>query len=196
VNGTRARLQLIEPSLDHLPGYAEALQRGWSPDNIRGEDAAREHLLKIEADARSFVGGLVDREAKGPPIKLPDGSTATRLPGFQMWMWDGEFCGSIGFRWQPGTSELPPHVLGHIGYAVVPWKRGLGYATAALGLMLPYARGERLPYVEITTDPDNLASQRVIVANGGVLVGPYTKPAQYGNATGLRYRIDLRQDRR
>ena len=22
-----------------------------------------------------------------------------------------------GFRWQPGTSELPTHVLGHIGYA-------------------------------------------------------------------------------
>jgi predicted acetyltransferase len=41
-------------------------------------------------------------------------------------MWDGEFCGSIGLRWLPGTEELPPHCLGHIGYAVVPWKRRLG----------------------------------------------------------------------
>ena len=58
-------------------------------------------------------------------------------------MWDGEFCGSIGFRWQPGTSTLPPYVLGHIGYAVVPWKRGRGYATQALALLLPEARKRR-----------------------------------------------------
>ena len=64
----------------------------------------------------------------GPPIVLPDGTTAARLPGFRLWLWDTEFCGSIGLRWQPGTSELPAHVLGHIGYAVVPWKEGHGYA--------------------------------------------------------------------
>ena len=56
---------------------------------------------------------------------------------------------------------------------------------------MPHARAEGLPYVEITTDPDNPASQKVILANGGVLVGPYKKPAQYGEADGLRYRIDL-----
>ena len=67
----------------------------------------------------------------------------------------------------------------------------LGLRDAALGLMLPYARAEGLPYVEITTDPDNVASQRTILANGGVLVGPYKKPAQYGEADGLRYRIEL-----
>lgn len=186
-----ATLQLITPTLERLPAYAAALHRGWSPDNIRGEVATREQLAKIEADPSSFVAQQVDREAKGPPIQLPDGSAAARLPGFQMWMWDGEFCGSIGFRWQPGTSALPPHVLGHIGYAVVPWKRGLGYATAALGLMLPHARAEGLAYVEISTDPDNLASQQVIVANGGVLLGPYKRPPQYGEADGLRFRIDL-----
>jgi len=35
-------------------------------------------------------------------------------------MWDGEFCGQIAFRWQPGTEALPPHCLGHVGYSVVP----------------------------------------------------------------------------
>jgi predicted acetyltransferase len=39
-------------------------------------------------------------------------------------MWDGDFAGAINLRWQPGTAELPPHCLGHIGYGVVPWKRG------------------------------------------------------------------------
>src|SRR5438876_1094655 len=87
-------LQLITPAMDCLPGYAAALRRGWSPDNVRGEIAAREQLAKIESDAPAFVAQQVDRAAKGPPIELPDGSTAARLPGFQMWMWDGEFCGS------------------------------------------------------------------------------------------------------
>jgi hypothetical protein len=65
---------------------------------------------------------------------------------------------------------LPADVLGHIGYAVVPWKAGRGYAKRALKLMLEHAHSEGLRYVEITTDPDNVASHRVIEINGGVLV--------------------------
>lgn len=106
-------------------------------------------------------------------------------------MWDGEFCGSIGLRWQPGSSELPPYVLGHIGYAVVPCKRGRGYATRALQLLLPQAKLEGLDYVTITTQPDNVASQRVIRANGGVLIGAFRESEQYGGYEALRFRIDL-----
>jgi len=79
----------------------------------------------------------------------------------------------------------------HIGYAVVPWKAGRGYAKLALKLMLERAREEGLPYVEITTDPDNLASQRVIEANGGVFVECFRKLPQYGDKDGLRFRIVL-----
>jgi len=174
-----------------LPAYIAALERGWSPDNVRGRDAALEQLAEAARDARAFVARLTDRDAKGPPVKLPDGSTAKRIPGYQLWLWDGEFCGAIGFRWQPGTAALPAHVLGHIGYAVVPWKQRRGYATAALRLMLRRVRAEGLRHVEITTDPDNRASQKVVLANGGVLVELFRKPAQYGNKDGLRYRIVL-----
>jgi predicted acetyltransferase len=184
-----ARLRLVKPSLVRLPGLVAALERGWSPDNVRGRRASREALAEIAGDARGFVARLTDREARGPPIRLPDGSTAERLPGYQLWMWDGEFCGAIGFRWRPATPRLPPHVLGHIGYSVVPWKQRRGYATAALRLMLRRARAERLPYVEITTDPGNVASQKVVRANGGVLVGRFRKPPQYGRKDGLRFRI-------
>src|SRR5262249_34827519 len=133
-------LSLIVPSLAELDAYADALRRGWSPDNIRLEAAAREHLEEIEKDAAAFVARADDRDAEGGPISLPDGSQVARLPGFVRWLWDGEFCGQIGFRWQPGTEALPPHCLGHIGYAVVPWKRSRGYATRALALLLPEAR--------------------------------------------------------
>ena len=184
-------MQLVQPSLDRLPSYVAALKRGWSPDNVRGVAASIEELAQIEKDAGVFVERLTDREAKGPPVVLPDGTTVPRLPGFRLWLWDTEFCGSIGFRWRPGTSELPPYVLGHIGYAVVPWKEGLGYAKLALKLMLEHARDEGLKYVEITTDPDNAASRRVIEVNGGVLIERFRKPEQSGSCDGLRFRIAL-----
>jgi predicted acetyltransferase len=73
----------------------------------------------------------------------------------------------------------------------VPWKEGRGYAKLALKLMLEHARGEGLQYVEITTDPDNVASRRVIEVNGGVLVERFRRPAQYGGTDALRFRIAL-----
>ena len=184
-------MKLVWPARDHLASYVQALERGWSADNLRGAAAARDELAAIARDPDAFLHGLVDREALGPPITLPDGSKATRLPGFRRWMWDGEFCGSIGFRWQRGTTALPPHVLGHIGYAVVPWKQRQGHATQALRQLLVDVRAEGLPFVVLTTDPANVPSQRVIEANGGVLVERFTKPAAYGGVEGLRYRIEL-----
>jgi predicted acetyltransferase len=185
-------IELVWPAEEYLPGYVDALKRGWSSDNVRTQETIREELELVATDPAELLARKVDREAKGPPVVLPDGSTVPRLPGYHRWMWDGEFCGSIGIRWQPGTSELPPHVLGHIGYSVVPWKRGRGYATRALALLLPEARAEGLEYVELTTDVDNVASQRVILANGGVPVERFLHPPQYGRREGFRYRIDLR----
>lgn len=184
-------MMLAWPSMVHVRSYVAALKRGWSPDNVRGAEAAREELARIAEDPQKFVDAQVDREAKGGPITLPDGSTVARLPGYRLWMWDGELCGVIGLRWQRGTPALPPHCLGHVGYCVVPWKRRRGYATSALQQLLPMARQEGLPYVEITTDADNVPSQRVVEACGGVLVEAFVKPAAFGGKPGLRFRIEL-----
>ena len=184
-------IELTTPILERLPDYVDALERGWSPDNVRGRIAAEEQLAAIEQDAAGFVARQTDPEAKGPPVTMPDGSKMPRIPGRVFWIWDGAFCGVLGLRWQNGTVDLPPHVLGHVGYSVVPWKRRQGCATAALRLVLPYAREQGLAYVEVTTDTDNLPSHKVITGSGGVLIEPFTKPEAYGSAPGLRFRIAL-----
>jgi predicted acetyltransferase len=187
-------LALVWPAREYLPGYVSALERGWTPDNTRGEPAAHEERAWIMADPDGFLASQVDRAAAGPPIVLPDGTVVARLPGINRWLWDGDFCGRISFRWQPGTEALPAHCLGHIGYTVVPWKQRRGYATRALGEMLGDARAAGLRYVEITTDPANVASQRVIAANGGALVEEFIAPASLGGQRKLRYRIVFTRD--
>ena len=186
----RSELELVWPDKTRLASYVSALEQGWSPDNLRPQ-AAQEELERIRADPADFLAQQVDREGSGPPVTLPDGSVVRRLPGYRRWMWDGEFCGVIGFRWKPGSAELPPHVLGHIGFAVVPWKRRRGYATRALALLLPAIREEGLSHVDLTTDATNIVSQRVIAANGGALVERFTKPAAFGGTPSLRFRIVL-----
>src|SRR5439155_25878506 len=103
-------MQLVRPGPEHLSSYVAALERGWSPDNERGIEAARDELSRIRADAAAFLASMEDREAKGPPITLPDGSAANRLPGFRRCLWAGEFCGSIGLRWQPALKRYSPNV--------------------------------------------------------------------------------------
>lgn len=184
-------LTLVKPDIAYLTAYIAALQRGWSPSEMRPE-LANEQLDKIAQDGPdAFIRSLDDPALVGTPLPLPDGSTVPRLPSFWRWLWDGEFCGSIQLRWQPGTSALPDYCLGHIGYSVVPWKRRRGYATCALGLLLPAARTQDLAYVELSTDPDNIASQKVIAANGGELVERFIRPKSFGGGENLRFRIML-----
>lgn len=184
-------LELRRPDLAMLPSYRAALERGWSPDNVNGPAAAKRELRAIDADPVAFVSGLEDLDASGPPVRLPDGSEVKRLPGFRRWLWDGEFAGSFGFRFQPGTGDLPAYVLGHIGYAVPEWKSGRRYATRGLALLLEQVREFGLPYVDLATEIGNIPSQRVILANGGTLLGRYEKTPHHGGGEGLKFRIPL-----
>lgn len=57
--------------------------------------------------------------------------------------------------------------------------------------MLPIASELGLPYVEVTTSPENIASQKGILANGCVLLEEFEMLAMHGGGQGLRYRIPL-----
>lgn len=183
-------MELVRPAAEHLASYRAALERSWSLNTV---DPVVE-LESLDGDPVAFLAAKDDPHATGGPITLPDGSVVARLPGYERWIWEDGFLGMISVRWQPGTPALPPHVLGHIGYSVTPWNRGrgCGCATFALRELLPQLPVLGLPYVELTTDVDNIASQKVITANGGVLVERFTKPAAYGtNSPALRWHIQV-----
>ena len=113
-------LRLLPPSLAALPGYVAALEKGWSPDTTR--DVSGEQLAIYRRDPMALINELT---RQGGTIKTVSGEYA-RLPSRVFWLDDGEFCGAINLRFAPGTDALPPHVSGHVGYAVVPWKRRRG----------------------------------------------------------------------
>ena len=183
-------MELVRPTFARLPEYTAALKRGWSPNNLR-PNAAQEQLDEIFLDPDAFIASLDRREANDGFVVLPDGSHAARLPGFSRWIWQDSFCGCISFRWQPGTEDLPPHCSGHVGYAVVPWRRGEGLASAALIALLSEVAATGLCYIELTTSPDNIASIRVIERAGGVFVENFRMDDSLGGEEALRFHISL-----
>jgi predicted acetyltransferase len=155
--------RLVPPSLAKLPQYIDALRRGWSPSTTR--DVSGEQLDLYRQGPAVLLAELTRQD--GTVLQV-DGRRLPRLPSRIFWIWDGAFCGAINLRFVPGSEDLPRHVSGHVGYAIVPWKQRRGYATRALALILPVARAAGLARVLVTCDVDNEGSRKVILANGGV----------------------------
>jgi predicted acetyltransferase len=85
-----------------------------------------------------------------------------------LWWVDGEeYVGRISIRHR--LTEFLREIGGHIGYDVRRSRRREGHATAMLAAALPLAHALGIDPALITCDTDNVASRRVIEANGGAL---------------------------
>jgi len=106
------------------------------------------------ADFTSFVEGRrTVRELWGVPVT-------------ELWFVDGtEYLGTVLIRHR--LSPALARAGGHIGYHVVPGQRRRGHATQMLAQALAVCQQLGLGEVLVTCPVDNLASRRVIEANGG-----------------------------
>lgn len=90
------------------------------------------------------------------------------IPSTTYWLVDnGEFIGHINIRHE--LNDNLEQIGGHIGYAIRPSARKKGYGTKILELILPKAKELGLKKILLTADESNIASQKIIEKNGGIL---------------------------
>ena len=169
-------MELITPSETNLDLYLAALRRELEMGEKPFHDSA-EILEEAKNNRAELISSYTDIKG-GRTFLDEDGNERVALPAFTKWLYtpgDAEVSGTIQMRWQHGTTQLPPYCLGHIGYQIFPWKRGHGLATIQLAKMLEIVKSEvDLPYVDITTNIENKASQKVITKNGGKLIKEFS----------------------
>ena len=148
-----------------------------SPTLEYGEDimAFRREILESNDGENSFAGcgslrgctsieewlEVLNQYEQGVDGKVPSNTyLAIRLS-------DNRIVGIIDFR-----HHINHPILGlwggHIGYSVRPSERGQGYAKEMLRQDLEICRAFGLDKVLVTCARDNIASEKTILANGGV----------------------------
>ena len=168
---------------DVFLGEMGALQLPGSNDELFGPYAAAFSRAKFK---RGFLLGF-KRELKGrseqffEEVRAAVLAATAGVEGFAfdvLRLWP--------FPLAQADEALPEHVLGHIGYSILPAFAGHGYASAALAAMLGVAREAGLPEISITCDETNHASRRIIEKNGGRLIETFVMPL-YGPEPHLRF---------
>lgn len=104
------------------------------------------------------------------------------LSGFGMYqiieVTTGDAIGDIGFHGPPAEG------VAEVGYGIVPARRRHGFATEALRELARWALTDpRVQAIEASTDHDNEASQKVLLAAG------FRPLAEQGTGPWLRYRL-------
>lgn len=97
---------------------------------------------------------------------------------------DNEVVGTISMRHYL-TKDLE-EFGGHIGYSIKPSERRKGYAKEALRILLDLYK-DKYNEILIMCEDDNIASNKTVLANGGILINQIQKFGLKIN----RYKIDI-----
>ena len=177
--------ELVRPTTGVHASYLEAVAefqaegRGAPDDNsLLGRDIRTygRHWHEPAGFAAFVAATISDAEEDAP---RPPGF----VPSTVLWWIDGDtFIGRLSIR-----HRLTRRLLdwgGLIGYDVRPTARRRGHATAMLRASLPVARRLGHERVLVTCDHDNVASRKVIEANGGVFEDRRAEKLRYWIDTG------------
>ena len=90
------------------------------------------------------------------------------VPQTSYWLFDDEWPLGYG-RIRHYLNDKLRETSGHIGYAIRSTERGKGYGNQILSLLLNECQKLNIEKVQIGANSDNIASNKVILKNGGVL---------------------------
>ena len=138
-------------------------------DEIKAVDAGLpwqySGLANLE-ESSSYEEWIQEKENEKSGINLREGFVpATTL--FLKRLSDNKICGSISIRHE--LNEFLLNFGGHIGYSVTPSERGKGYGKLQLKKAIEEAKKLNITSCLITADVENIASNKTILSQGGVL---------------------------
>jgi len=149
-----------------LAAMAEFQSEGLGgPDDDSNTGQAIRAYATRWADPAEFARYLreLQDEAREPPPQHGGRVPQTTL----WWVSGGDYLGRISIRHRL-TARLS-EIGGHIGYDIRPSARQRGHATAMLAAALPVTHSLGIDPALLTCDENNVASRKVIEANGGVV---------------------------
>lgn len=176
-------ISLVLASKDYHDDYIQALREGFRRgDQSRMKPSA---IDKIDADFESYLDELTKQTGD---IHLPDGTLIPRVPQDICWLVDGStFIGETGIRYR--LNDWLVQIGGHVGYGIRPKFQRQGYGRLILKLALDRLRAGGVGRALITCYDHNIASAKVIEANGGILDNIIDDPR--GGGKSRRYWIEL-----
>ena len=157
---------LITPTIEFAP-QIRAFRQAFLDAGAASEGSGS--LLRFDdpADWLAHVARYADPETV-PPDRVPCSQY------LYVRETDGKIVGMIQIRHY--LNEMLEKYSGHIGYSVCPDERRKGYETRMLAAALDKCREMGLTRVMISCRPDNEASRRTILKNGGVYENTVWEP--------------------
>lgn len=155
---------LVRPNTAYRTSYLEAYDEGLII-GLGAPGKASPH--------EDFVGHVRSLDNDGQKRFKYHEQTLPCVPSLAWWLVDGShYIGSVSIRARL-DSPLLAYWGGHIAYGVRPSAQGKGYGKRMLALALDICRGMGMPIVRVGCDAKNIASKRVIEANGGIFLREY-----------------------
>jgi predicted acetyltransferase len=162
------------PSIKVFPSYVEALKEGFRRGIAEVKSPAE--ITAIEADPGQWIAIL-----NTPPTgtyTTPSGHVIQKVPCETLWLCAQDiFIGEVSFRHE--LNDFLRVMGGHVGYGIRPTLMNQGYGTLALRLTRERAARRGMDRLLVTCDPDNQASEKVIIKNGGVYETTSENPYGY-----------------
>lgn len=178
IDDNKIRLELASTAVK--ASYIEALHEGFRRG--AGDAKTPEEIQEIEQGFQAYIDEI--HAPKTGTFTLPNGDEIKRVPDETLWLiCDDIFIGEVSFRLE--LSAFLEQYGGHVGYGIRPSLQGRGYATRALEMIRERAAQKGMDQLLLTCSPDNPASEKVIVKNGGVHQDTLEKP--YGMEVTKRF---------